>query len=71
MCPYCRLHMLNELEQCFLTLMEFPSKATRGQLGAVGDVMVSTEGPSIEFVSLVKQWHSRLKFSQVLNTSLV
>ena len=76
-CPHCRLHMLNELEQCFLTLMDFPSKSTRGQLGAVGasspvgDVTVSTEGPSIEFASLVQQWHSRLKFSQVLNTSLI
>ncbi|KAK2190032.1 hypothetical protein NP493_91g01005 [Ridgeia piscesae] len=70
-----RLHMLNELEQCFLTLMDFPSKSTRGQLGAVGvsspvgDVTVSTEGPSIEFASLVQQWHSRLKFSQNSGTN--
>ena len=70
--PLCRLHMLNELEQCFLTLMDFPSTSTRGQLTAmglsspVGDTTMATPEPAIEFAPLMQQWGSRLKFSQVL-----
>ena len=65
--PFCRLHMLNELEQCFLTLIDFPSSSTRGQQGAtVGDTTAAMQEPAIEFGPLMQQWNSRLKFSQVL-----
>ncbi|KAI0215805.1 Serine/threonine-protein kinase ATR [Lamellibrachia satsuma] len=65
-----RLHMLNELEQCFLTLMDFPSTSTRGQLSSmglsspVGDTTMATPEPAIGFAPLMQQWGSRLKFSQ-------